>query len=67
LDEVRFRLIFGVLSAAGMVFVGISGWSLKTQFETQALAVHTAQVQLDAIHQVQTQITTQVTVPKPQQ
>lgn len=62
LDETRFKSlgdsitnVWKVLGVAGMVLIGMLGWSLQAQYTN-------AQKQLDAIQQVQIQL---ARVPKP--
>lgn len=62
--------ILKILSAAAGIFVAVTGWSLKNQYDTQQKQIvmaqesaHRAEVLLEAVHVVQGQVAEQV-VPK---
>ncbi len=62
--------IMKILTTAGMILVGVAGWSLKTQYEAQQRQIEQAQASasraetiLQAVQQVQGQVAEQV-VPK---
>lgn len=48
--------IVRVLAIAGTVLLAVLGWSLKTQYDGMAAQAQSAQVQLQAIRQLQAQV-----------
>lgn len=66
-DDERFRAINAILAAVGIAFLAVTGWSLKTQYDSMQKQVEMANTQLAAIQTVQRQVEAmpeQLAVPK---
>lgn len=55
-DDERFGMVFRILGAAGLALVSLLVWSLKTQYDSMALAQHNAEAQLVAIQSLQSHL-----------
>lgn len=56
LDDFRFKIVFAVLGAAMTMFIGVAGWSLKTQYDVMAKNEAHALEQLNALYAVSGQV-----------
>lgn len=66
-DNERFGAIFKILAVSGAALLAVTGWSLKTQYESMQKQVETAQTQMQAIAQVRQDVwaAARAELPKP--